>query len=223
LSGVLDLALLILSIGLVDSLNPSTVVPALYLASGPAPARRALEFAAGVVGVNLVGGIALLYGPGRLAIEALPEPGQRLIHLIEVGVGVAAVIAAAVVWLRRTRVERWSARSAGPGNRAALLSGIVIAAVELPTAVPYFAAIAAVGEARVRVVVAVALLVLFNLAFIAPVLAIALLGRVTGGAATGGIERFRQGILTHLGGVLAVLLLLLGLGLLGVGALGLAG
>jgi cytochrome c biogenesis protein CcdA len=220
---VLALALLITSIGLVDSLNPSTVVPALYLASGPAPARRALEFALGVVAVNLVGGIALLYGPGRLAIDALPDPGRRATHLIELGLGVCALIAALAVWLRRSRVEQWSARSPGSGNRAALTSGVVIAAVELPTAVPYFAAIAAVGDARVRVVIAVALLALFNLAFIAPVLAIALLGRVTGGAATGGIERFRQGILTHLGGVLAVLLLLLGLGLLGVGALGLAG
>jgi cytochrome c biogenesis protein CcdA len=220
---VLALALLITSIGLVDSLNPSTVVPALYLASGPAPARRALEFALGVVSVNLVGGIVLLYGPGRLAIDALPDPGRRATHLIELGLGACALIAALAVWLRRSRVERWSARSSGPGNRAALMSGVVIAAVELPTAVPYFAAIAAVGEARVRVVFAVALLALFNLAFIAPVLAIALLGRVAGGAATGGIERFRQGILTHLGGGLAVLLLLLGLGLLGVGALGLAG
>jgi cytochrome c biogenesis protein CcdA len=104
----------------------------------------------------------------------------------------------------------------------AMTSGAVIAAVELPTAVPYLAAIAVVSEARVGTVEGIALLALFNLAFIAPLLAIALLGRIAGARMTSVVDRVRQRVLEHLSAALAILLLLLGLGLIGVGAAGLA-
>jgi cytochrome c biogenesis protein CcdA len=218
---VLELALLVVSIGLVDSLNPSTIIPALYLASGAAPARRTLEFAFGVLAVNLVGGAFLLFGPGRIAVDAAPHPGTRAVHLIEVGLGAGAVIAAIVVWLMRARLTSWQARAAHPGQRLAMTSGAVIAALELPTAVPYFAAIAVVGEARIGAVTGLALLALFNLAFIAPLLAIALLGRVAGARRTSGVDRVRQRVLEHLSGAVAILLLLIGWALMGVGAVGL--
>jgi cytochrome c biogenesis protein CcdA len=219
---VLELVLLVISIGLVDSLNPTTIIPALYLASGDAPARRTLEFAFGVVAVNLAGGAFLLFGPGRIAVDALPHPGARTVHLMELALGAVAVIAAIAVWLTRARLTSWQARVAHLGQRLALTSGAVIAAVELPTAVPYFAAIAVVAEARVEAVEGLALLALFNLAFIAPVLAIALLARVAGARITGGVERVRARVLAHLGAGVAILLLLLGLGLIGAGAVGLA-
>jgi cytochrome c biogenesis protein CcdA len=219
---VLELALLVVSIGLVDSLNPSTIIPALYLASGAAPVRRTLQFAFGVVAVNFLGGGFLLFGPGRIAVDAVPHPGPRAVHLIEVGLGAVAVVAAIVVWLMRARLTSWQARAAHPGQRFAMTSGAAIAAVELPTAVPYFAAIAVVAEARVGAVEGLALLALFNLAFIAPVLAIAVLARVAGARVTGVVERVRRRVLEHSSGALAILLLLLGLGLMGVGALGLA-
>ena len=219
---MLELALLVVSIGLVDSLNPTTIIPALYLASGDSPARRTLEFAFGIVAVNLVGGAFLLFGPGRIAVDALPHPGGRAVHLIELALGAAAVIAAVVVWLMRARLTSLQARIAHPGQRLALISGAAIAAVELPTAVPYFAAIAVVAEARVDAVEGLVLLLLFNLAFMAPVLAIALVARVAGARLTGGVERVRERVLHHLSAAVAILLLLLGLGLIGAGAVGLA-
>jgi cytochrome c biogenesis protein CcdA len=217
---MLGLALLVVSIGLVDSLNPSTIVPALYLASGAAPARRTLEFALGVSGVNLLGGIALL-GPGRLLLRAVPDPGAHTVHLLELGLGVCALIAAALAWITRTRLRDWSARSGGAGNRGALISGALIAGVELPTAVPYFAAIAAVAEAHVSVASAIALLVLFNLAFMVPVFAIAVLGRLAGGRVASRADEIRARVLRHLGGAVAGLLLLAGAVLLAVAAVGL--
>ena len=219
---MLELALLVVSIGLVDSLNPTTIIPALYLASGEFPARRTLEFALGVVAVNLVGGAVLLFGPGRVAVDVLPHPGARAVHLIELALGAAAVIAAIVVWLMRARLTALPGRVAHPGQRLALTSGAVIAAVELPTAVPYFAAIAVVAEARAGVVEGLVLLLLFNLAFMAPVLAMAVLAHVAGPRPAGHIERIRARVLGHLSAAVALLLLLLGLGLIGAGAVGLA-
>ena len=47
---MLALIALALSIGIVDSLNPSTIVPALYLATGKSALRNLSQFIAGVVG-----------------------------------------------------------------------------------------------------------------------------------------------------------------------------
>jgi cytochrome c biogenesis protein CcdA len=174
-----------------------------------------------VASVNLIGGVALLLGPGRLVRHAVPDVGDQTVHLLEVGFGACALVAAVVAWLTRARLRRWSARSARVGGRGAFVSGGVLAALELPTAVPYLAAIAAVEEARVGVVTAIALLALFNLAFVAPLLVIALLSRVWGERMAARAEHVRTRFLTHVGGVLALLLLLLGLALIGVGAYGL--
>ena len=143
---MLALALLVVSIAVADSLNPGTIAPALYFATGARPARKTLAFAAGVFAVNLVGGTALLLGPGRLALGALPHPGAGAKQLAELGLGAVALVGAAVLWLVRERLRDRYARAARRTDRASLLVGAAIAAVELPTALPYFAAIAAAGR-----------------------------------------------------------------------------
>jgi cytochrome c biogenesis protein CcdA len=63
----------------------------------------------------------------------------------------------------------------GKGNRidrSSLLVGAGISAAELPTAVPYFAVIAAVVASGRSLGAQVALLVVFNLVFVAPLVAI---------------------------------------------------
>ena len=63
---MLRLAGVVLAVGLADSLNPSTVGPALYLATGQRPVARVSLFALGVFAVNLTAGLVLAAGPGRL-------------------------------------------------------------------------------------------------------------------------------------------------------------
>jgi hypothetical protein len=65
---VLALIALALSVGIVDSINPSTIGPAVYLASTTHAARSLSLFTAGVFAVYATGGIALALGPG----QALP-------------------------------------------------------------------------------------------------------------------------------------------------------
>jgi hypothetical protein len=45
---LLELVALVVSVGLADSLNPSTIGPALYLATGPTAVRNVVEFTVGV-------------------------------------------------------------------------------------------------------------------------------------------------------------------------------
>ena len=95
---------IVISIGLADSMNPSTIGPALYLAAGERPRRSVLEFTAAVFVVNLLGGALLLLGPGRAILALVPHPGATARYILETIAGVAMLIAAAVLWRRRDRL-----------------------------------------------------------------------------------------------------------------------
>ena len=61
------------------------------------------------------------------------------------------LVAAVVLWRRRTSLARRELPSPSPDGKSALWLGITIGAIELPTAFPYFAVIAAAwarGSAR---------------------------------------------------------------------------
>lgn len=164
---------IVISIGIADSLNPTTIAPALYLASGRDARRRVAEFTAGVFAVYLFGGIVIALGPGQLLVSLVPHPGRHLSYVLEIVAGVAMLTAAAFLWGYRDRLGR---RQTGGEikieRRSSVLLGATITAVELPTAFPYFAAIAAIIGSYDGILQQILLLVVFNLCFVAPLLAI---------------------------------------------------
>lgn len=182
---MLALVALVVSVGIVDSLNPSTIGPALFLVAAPDGARRLAGFTAGVLAVALIGGLVLTLGPGQAILAAVPRPGRTTTHAIELALGVVALALAVVLWMRRSAVQRrfsgGGART--PGARSSFFAGAAIMAIELPTAFPYFAVITAIVSSGRRASEQVALLVLFDLAFVAPllvVLAFAVVGGESG-------------------------------------------
>ncbi len=163
---------LAVSIGLADSLNPTTIAPALYLASGDRARANVTEFTLGVFVVYLVGGAAIALGPGQLLLSLVPKPDRDARHIIEVVVGVAMLFAAAMLWRHRDRLsERRLPQPKGETRSSALL-GATITAVELPTAFPYFAVIAAIVGSGIDPARQLFVLLLFNLCFVAPLLGI---------------------------------------------------
>ena len=163
---------LAVSIGLADSLNPTTIAPALYLASGDRARANVTEFTFGVFAVYLIGGAAVALGPGQLLLSLIPKPGRDARHIIELVVGVAMLFAAIMLWLHRDRLsERRLPQPKGEGRSSALL-GATISAVELPTAFPYFAVIAAIVGSGMDPARQLLVLLLFNVCFIAPLLGI---------------------------------------------------
>jgi cytochrome c biogenesis protein CcdA len=170
---VLRLIGLMVSIGLADSVNPSTVGPALYLATRASGRRRVSEFTIAVFLVYLLGGMAIILGPGQLLLTVIPRPGHNLGAAIELGIGLAMSAAAGVVWRHRERlVQRPTRQRLDPSRRHSALLGATITAVELPTAFPYFAAIAAVVGSGVGAAREFMLLALFNICFVLPLLSI---------------------------------------------------
>src|SRR5713101_5736036 len=132
---MLVLVALVASIAAADSLNPSTLGPALLFALGARARRDVAAFTAGVFAVSTTGGLFLALGPGRALLHLLSKPKPHTVHLIELAAG------AAVLWLTRRRVAARLAHAKQRTGRSALLLGAGIMAVELPTAFPYFAAV----------------------------------------------------------------------------------
>lgn len=210
---------LVLSIGLADSLNPSTIGPALYLAAGRDAGRNLLGFTAGVFAVSGIGGVVLVVGPGRALLTH--RANANVTHAIELGAGAALVVVAAGLWLARRRLTRHIGRNARNVRRGPIVLGAGIMAVELPTALPYFAAIVSVASSGRTVAAQILLIVLFNVAFITPLLAILAIRQLSGARGQQWLASTRERIEEHAGALAPALVLLVAVVLLAIGGVGL--
>ena len=109
---------LAISIGIADSLNPTTIAPCLYLASGRHPRRQVAEFTLAVFAVYLVGGLAIALGPGQLFLSIVPRPGRHLGYVLETLAGGAMLAAAAFLWSYRSRLAQTSPPQPKSGGRS---------------------------------------------------------------------------------------------------------
>jgi cytochrome c biogenesis protein CcdA len=210
-----QLVVLAVSIGLADSLNPSTLAPALVLSTSRRPRFQVAAFALGVFAVNLAGGAIVALGPGQLLLSLVPRPGATAKHVIELIAGVVLVTLGVLVLVRRDHLRNWRPVKSPERRRPGFLLGAGIAAVELPTAFPYFAVIAAAVGSDAGVSGQLLLLVLFNVAFLAPVLIILGVLTVAGARAAPVLARLRGWLENHWPAVVGALLIAAGLAAFG--------
>ena len=118
----------VISVGLADSINPSTVGPTLYLASGRDAGLSLLGFIAGVFVVSAAAGIVLVVGPGHALLAHRPSPHTE--HVVEVCAGTILVVLAAGLWFARARIARRVIRNEQVIQRTSILVGAGIMAVE---------------------------------------------------------------------------------------------
>lgn len=163
---------IVLSIGLADSLNPSTLAPALFLAAGPRPRHTTAQFTAGVFLVYFLGGALIALGPGELVLSFVPKPDRTAREVLEVMAGVVLLVAAILLWHHRDRLGSRQLPLVGPPSRASWLMGATITAIELPTAFPYFGALAAIMGSPFDIPRKIFLILLFNVCFVLPLLGI---------------------------------------------------
>jgi cytochrome c biogenesis protein CcdA len=214
---------LVISIGFADSLNPSTIGPALFLAGGDHPRTKVAKFTLGVFAVYLLGGAAIALGPGQLLLALVPRPDRAARHDIEIAAGAAMLLAAAMLWRFRERLSARQVKILSPEGRSSAALGATIMAVELPTAFPYFAAIAAIVGSGFDPVRQLVLLVLFNICFVLPLLGI--LATLTFAHERAGpmLSGARQRLEARWPAVLATLALLAGVFVILLGVTGIAG
>jgi cytochrome c biogenesis protein CcdA len=156
----------LLALALIDSINPSAIVVTLYLLSiGRVPAQIVVYIAAIfltylMLGVVMMSGIdALLPSLGNIGTSRLGFVVQGLIGL------------AMLLYAIRAPSTAKPARRVEPGASsygALALAGVTVTTMELPTAVPYFGAIALLTTADLPMAQWLPLLVLYNAIFVLP-------------------------------------------------------
>jgi cytochrome c biogenesis protein CcdA len=214
---------LALSIGLADSMNPSTIAPGLYLAMGQRPKTGLVQFTLGVFAVNFLGGAVIALGPGEALLALVPKPSSTTRYIIETIAGVVVLVAAVVLWRRRKSLSRRELPSPSPEGKSALLLGLTIGAVELPTAFPYFAVIAAVVGSGFGPIRQLILLAIYNVAFVLPLLISIAILMIAPDRAAHILTRSREWLQRRWPALLAGLALIVGLFVLTLGITGLAG
>lgn len=167
------LLFVVITVGAVDALNPSTVLPALLYALGQNGRRDVAVFTCGVFAVSTIGGLALVFGPGRALLAFASHPRPHVVHIIEASLGVLLLAIAIFLWVTREHVRaRLSQERRKTGGRSAFLVGAGIMATELPTALPYFGALIAITEGAHGIVRPLTLVLVYNAVFVAPLVAI---------------------------------------------------
>jgi len=183
---------LALTLGLADSINPVTIVVALYLASTPNAARRLAGYVAGVFGVYLVGGVLLVFGPASLLRLATHGFDASVGRVVAVVLGVGAIAVAVVLWLRRDRMANATVpdRALRPGST--LVLGGAMTAIDLPTAFPLFVIAGAIVHEDLGPPLEAGLLVLYCAAYVVPLVAILALRAVGGERGERWLARLRR-------------------------------
>lgn len=218
--GVTALALFAVGVGVVDGVNPSTVAPAIVLALRPKGQALLAAFGAGVFVVSTVAGVAVVLGPGRFLLDHAPHLGSHTKHLLALVAGAGLLFAAVLVWSHRRAASRVLAGRTADSPAAAAGLGAGIMAVELPTAFPYFAVLAALIASRETLTVQLGLVLLYNVAFLAPLGVIAVLRLIAGASAAGLLVRVGTAIVTYGPAVVVAALAVAGSALLVYGAAG---
>jgi len=213
----------VVSIGLADSMNPSTIAPALYLASGRSAMRDLTQFTIGVFGTYFLGGALIVLGPGEGILALVPHPSATTRYVLEVVAGVAMLIASGYLWRRRGRLSRRELPGPPKGGRSSAWLGVTIMLVELPTAFPYFAAIAAIVGSGLGLWHQLIALGIYNVCFVLPLLVITGTVAVAGDRAEQILTQARESIQRRWPVLLALVGLVAGLFVVALGATGLAG
>jgi cytochrome c biogenesis protein CcdA len=161
--------LTIVGIAALDSVNPTVTAVHLFLLGTARPLPRAGAFVLGVYAANYLGGLLAIMGVGALVrqlpgdVSGLIDTGARLI------LGLALLIAGYYLYRRaKTELEVRRPKSLRPLHT--LILGVAITCAELPTALPYLAAIAILAEAGLGLAETAGVLLAYNLVLVSPLL-----------------------------------------------------
>ncbi len=216
---MLGLALVVVAIALPDSINPSLILTDIYLAAGPSAVRRTTMFAISVFVVTAAGGALIALGVADLVRSHLPEIGGEVKYWLFVVGGISLAAGATAIWIRRRQLvaRRRLTTTESRAGQSAVALGAGIAGIELLTAFPYFAAIGIIVGSTVSDPEKAILLGLYNVAYVLPLIAIAVTCAVMGDAAADSLGRLRDRAMNRWPFFVAPLAAVLGVALVVIG------
>lgn len=156
------------AIALIDAINPATIAQAAAFAGTRHPVRAVMGFWSGAMVTYLITGLLVLAGLDRIVSGIVSNPPAWLLACVIVA-GLASVFAGAMLWRRRHSRTLGDLLVAGSG-RTAFTVGVLATVTDLPTAVPYFAAIGIITGAGLNQAQELSLMLAYNLIYMLPVL-----------------------------------------------------
>jgi cytochrome c biogenesis protein CcdA len=156
----------LLALAVVDSINPSAIVVTLYLLTRDRAAPQAAVYIAAIFVTYFALGAAMMSGVAAL-LPSLTTFGDARIGLIAEGI----IGLGMLTYAFKAPSTAGAAPAAAPrqSTYAGLaLLGLTVTIMELPTAVPYFAAIALLTSAGLSAGGWLPLLLLYNAIFVLP-------------------------------------------------------
>lgn len=167
----------LLGIAAVDAINPSALAMTTYLLSRPNPWAAVRAYIAGIFTTYLAVGLVVVFMLGSVV--------DRLVGLLAttgVSAAIQGFVGAVIMYFalrrrrRRTPTPEGDVAAATSTPRAFLL-GVTITAAEAITALPYFGALALVIRDGPGPWATIGLLVVYNVVFVTPPIAVALAAR----------------------------------------------
>jgi cytochrome c biogenesis protein CcdA len=158
----------LISIAIIDSLNPSLFVAQFYLITTPHPLPRILSYIAGVMLVNFGGGVLLLGGLQTLVGNFLSNVSLELVYGVQLVFGLAILWFG--LWYKTTTASHSVKKPSSLKPMHTFGLGIVVMLNEITTALPYFVAIERIVQAQLSVSGNFLALILYNVVFSAPLL-----------------------------------------------------
>lgn len=204
----------LLGIALLDAMNPFSIAAMAFLLATDRPVARGWAFVLGTAAIYLPFGVALLEGWAAFLRDLLPRLPPWMAGGLEAVTGVACLWAALRLW------RRSDANAAAVPHVSSLSVGATLAfagastLADLPTAVPYFAAasqIPALADGRLS---RYAWLAIYNLVYVAPLLAMLGARLALGARADRVLGAVRRGVEWSFAHLMPPLLAFLGLVLL---------
>jgi cytochrome c biogenesis protein CcdA len=156
----------LLALALVDSINPSAIVVTLYLLSRDSVPSQVVAYVAAIFVTYLTLGALMMSGVEAFLPSLRTMGGGRLGLALEGLIGLALLLYA--IRARSMSTSAPQVEPSGSTYAALALLGVTVTAMELPTAMPYFAAIAILTSADLPIARWLPLLVLYNAIFVLP-------------------------------------------------------
>jgi uncharacterized membrane protein YeiB len=189
-----SLFLSIVGIAAADALNPAPTVATAYLLSTPKPLRRVLIFLSSAILTRTVVGGILLFGFGHQisrVIDLLSSGNIR--RGLQIAIGCLLIAGALYFWTKpkgsvRKRKER---RPTPASGRRALSFGVTLTLLECLVAIPYIGGLGSIERAHVPIAAEGVLLVVFNVIYHLPPIALVVVWRRSGAKSIAAIDRVK--------------------------------
>lgn len=167
----------LMAIAALDSLNPSAIALQVYLLGTTKPIPRSLAFVIGIFLAYWTSGLLAVLGLNQFIQPVIANSGfslsTPLLYTIQLLIGIILLVVGITL-----RIPPQTKPVKVPTKLTlarTFLLGMSVTVLELPTALPYFAAIEQIARANLDLLSIASILALYNLIFVLPPIALVVL------------------------------------------------